>query len=384
MHRDLRWLVLWLAMMPVAAHAGGIDQLMNQRLYSSAEINLNLGANVARLYEEDKPDSVGLILQEWEDLVGYNGMIQKFDALWRIQNGEFDPEEIDGDFYENIIAYRRWAEWSERIGDAWDRGEIRDLWRDYGYSTRFEEVTRWMAEDLSLNEEPDSDAQLVALAYQNQFAVLGRRLRSPATLGTAMRREHDAALRRFFDAPEVYLTLQAGYWKGGGGLAVMGEHPIIGLSMRRVSPRLYLALTMSMQPGDTPSDFQFEVDRRAYRTRRFIGLEGFLDVGTNLAKTERHTLSAFVGPGFSGFRGFYGNDDPPAAENFFAPAISFGMTYRWRYSGFSSGSIVVNTRYTMGNYEGGDDSEFHGNAFALEVGWGASEPDRYPKLRYYR
>ena len=354
------------------AAAQDVDHLITERVFSSQEIALNLSRHVARLLADGPADSVGLLIEVWEERNGPTGPVQRARSLWAMRGGVFDPSRIDRRFLSNLLGYRDLAEERDRRDDG--------AWLPYLHED-FDPAMQRLAASIDRATLSSRSAELVLLIYQDRWAEFRSLVRSERYRGCELQVEYEGLVEAVRRQPETnYVYFIGGTWTPTDELEPIGTHAELLLGTAIEFDRGLLDLVALLRPGDASEDVSFRLGEDRITTSRYVGWGFHVHAGWRVMRTRRSRIDALVGVGVDSQRFFFGDEDPPENSDFLGIPLSVGLRHRYRFRDTGSFSLETRLRVGFANYDNGEGSAFTGTWIALQVGVGASDTSKYEIL----
>ena len=372
------------------------NYLFSSRNLDTSSIRFNSILLIPQLYEQDKTDTLHVVIRCWEHKEHIPEPLFSFLIIEQIKNGTFSEQlyltDADStrhtsrtDYYRQHIAtylrsYAAGCNVAEHPRKYFHYDTSQQAIAAYA---RYYQFLQSLAQTLCDKPDLTPAESFLVHFYACPDTALFATLRDPLYKGTVV---HDAVLHKgrysrnsMADVPAISginLELNTGSLIYGGPLSALqsGAQPSVGFLLGGRTNKVSYALACNLSWAHSPESFAMRIDDSVHNAQyKGCGYLG-LNLGYQLYRKNKSELDGLFGAGYSVFDAAY---DPAGSISYHSPDISFGLGYRFyfRHRQFDSREVfdymALQAKYHFLSFDAPGNSTIDGNAFSLSIAIGA-------------
>lgn len=338
---------------------------------------------IVKFYRAEQMDTVRMIMHYWENECNLSEPLLRFKLLFAIQNGSFSESLYDQNILGYLMKYRMRMERMSDIGaEAWKMrhsSTAAQQPKTFFVNDAFNKLTMNMAIQHVSQFEKGDPQRIISLFYNNEFDRAMHELQDHAYAGTDLQRYSKTYLQKAENRLEEHYAVYSGSWNPAGNLDVLGNHPLVGVTLGLKKNRWMLDIVGELRFSKAQNTYMVNSPTGLEATDKYNGGYMGLEFGRELWQNNRHEIDLLSGVGYEGFDAITGrgSDDNVslASKN-----INFGAGYRFYLHPFSTTYVGLQMRYALIDYNSDGGSDLSGNAFTLRLTFGKARNGNKMKI----
>lgn len=343
--------------------------ILSDSLHYCEDIQYAVMQLIPLYYQDGNLDTANRLLNYWERHCGRDETIYRTRVLWAIDNGKFTDSLISDETIEYLDTYQ-WL-YSDTAGES--ISAYLYYTPDFGLLKWYESFTDSIAVRASgytdLSSEENFFVQFYLHPSDSSYSALeGLKLK-------------DSKLSEIYNSPVSGITskwltqysIQVGAWIPDDKLAILGNHPALGLVAGVTNNKMSVNLDFSLRVGKSPNEYKTVYMDSMYNTTTFTGIHIGMEVGRKILNWHRHELTLFGGPAFDMIEVLSldnSTDEASGTEtsSVRSPSLQLGANYRLFLN--KAHFIGIGGRYHLLNFKNTGGTNLRGNAFSFTVEYG--------------
>lgn len=318
-----------------------------------------------KLFNENKLDSVALVLALWERETGINEAVFRAYAIYLASTDKFPGTLLQYGLLEHAVS------WEIRYSLIFENTK-EDFFLThpsfFSYlpiGSDFDQFTINYARRLINRTTEGSLARSFMTLYAGDtkefFHALPKGEHSTTSLGYEFRERYDELIKM----PETNLSVNVGGWMPHGPLAEIGLRPSVGVKVGRMYQRFLADIAFDVRFGDSSNDISIPLtDTIWIDVNNFIGARAALEVSYNLIKWQPNAINIFIGGGYEWIDMVKAWHDR-RGKTFESPSACIGLSYRYFFP--NRLNIGVSLAYNMLWFENPNGTPLSGNALTVAL-----------------
>lgn len=345
--------------------------------------SLNSSQLIVKFYRAEQLDTVRMIMHYWENECAISEPLLRFKLLFAMQNGTFSEDLYDHNILGYLMKYQMRVESTEEMGpDAWKMRHSstpEQLPKTFFVSEAFNKLTMNMAIQQKERFQKGNPEHILSLFYNNEFDRALEELQDPVYKGTALQRYSEDYLEKALHRVEEHYALYSGIWNPAGALNVLGNHPLIGISLGLKKNRWMMDIVGELRFAKAQNPYFVNTTNGLEVTDKFNGGYMGLEFGRELYQGKRQEFDLLTGIGYEGFDAITGRsaDDNVALAS---KNINLGLGYRFYLHPYSTTYVGLQIRYALIDYDSNGGSDLNGNALMLRLTFGKARNSTKMKI----
>lgn len=318
------------------------------------------------LHKANETDSLYAIIAGWEEACGLPEPLLRFHILHQIEINAFSENWFPSDLPGILSDYREISKWDDP-NFYLDRHHNKYFAIDPSYND--------FSTNLALHLQQYTDLKPIELFfidfYSHNFDHAMQRLNSGQLAGTRLDSLFRAEAEVAKKTPKPYFGFYGGLWKPNGSLALLGNHPQIGLSYGVVRQKLLLEAVLKIGFLQSPNYYEVVVNNMGYRTKNFSNIHLSGRVGFVASDRNRNQVIFSIGLGYEGIEAFSSKQQEEEGLSRMISSASFSPGAEFRIPVSTNSFLGLIIRYNfLGFITRANETPLKGNALQFGVLWG--------------
>jgi len=343
------------------------DRLMIKRQADCSEVSYNCGMEFIRLLEENKSDSVKLLLRYWEDKCGMREPVYRAKILLALLQNEYDDSLLTEGSLNNIFNYQNRMDIIKNSTHY-----TYDNYKSYfGYippGQEFDRFTQDLAKSLKKRFNPETKEYALADFYGENSEKIFEKIQNSTFGESVLAKEYESAVKKFAKMPELHFSWITGVWIPTGKLSKLGVHPDIGYQAGIKHKKMNYDLTMTFKFLNSPNEYyarRVSTGTSPELTNHFFGGHIGFDVGRDMYYRNGHELQLTAGIAFDGFDALR-EDKENNLESESTSSYNFSAGVGYRFYITNSFYLGVRAKYNFVDYSLNNVIDFTGNPVTVQ------------------
>ncbi len=343
-----------------------VSHLIEKQQFSCEKIALSATGLIPQYHRDNMPDTLFALMGFWQEHCEGPEPLVRFRILYTIQTNTFS----DNWYPDNILTLL--DDYRYMVTEYEDQPYYYDYF-DQTYfllDTMFSAFTRNLAMHLQRYSGLEPVEQFFLDFYAHDFTKAMKRLDDGSLEGTRIDSLYRDKKTRFIAARRPYLGIYGGMWRPNSNLAILGNHPQIGIISGVSHNRAVFNFNFMIGFGDTPNYYHVVADNTHFTSKSFLSIHLGFDGGIEIVKTMGSALITTAGLAFEGFEALSLSQQETYGMTRFVGSfnLNVGLEYRFLFS--DNSFIGFQTKYHLVNYrnEGGTDLSGNVATFGLVFG----------------
>ncbi|MES2702992.1 MAG: hypothetical protein V4649_10150 [Bacteroidota bacterium] len=385
----------------------GIEQLMNRRMMSEAEIEYNAIVLLPRLHHEKKTDTFNAVLAYWQKNCSVYEPLFSMSVLNAIRNGTFSEliqwDElmhyrtplfaVDTNVYRNnVLSFLKQYRTASHgkldadLVDSWGRKEY-PIFRDYN---NFYIYLREVANEILQSHKPLKPIEdYLVRFYSNPDSTLFSELDQPRYANTLLHDRYQQAVRHDKDIHGAGWGVCGGYWLGDRQLSLIGPQPFMGVHFGGRSEKVLFDTRFDIRFGASDKTYFVLKDDSLYASNECWGLYAGADLGFKIFRAGRSELDVLGGFGYDMMSLLAVEDETRKAKDESTSVskiaesanASVGFSYKFFLSNSYRGGkrrftyVALQPTYNFVHYKNDGGTSLAGNTFMIRLIFGGYSHD---------
>lgn len=347
-----------------------VNDLLVQPNVNCQDAAQNFTRRIPALHQANETDSLYAIIAFWEEYCGLPEPLIRFHVLHQIEINVFSEHWLPENIMDILQDYRKISEWEDP-----------NFYLDYFYNQYIPTDSSYITftRNLAGHLQRYADLKPIELFfldfYSHNFDQALKRLSSGELAGTKLDSVYKAQLERVRKAPKPFFSFYAGLWKPNGSLALLGNHPQVGMSYGVVQQRLFYELIFKIGFLSSPNYYEVVVDNIGYRTKNFTNLHLSGRIGLAAIKSKWLQLLLSLGIGYEGIEAFSSSEQEEYGLSRMISSASFSPGAEFRFPVSKTSFLGLNIRYNFLSFvTKRNETPLKGNALLFGISYGFLNP----------
>ncbi|HPG41282.1 MAG TPA: hypothetical protein PLP19_18875 [bacterium] len=371
----LKYLLIFLLLSSMTLFAQENNELEKQftkRSFNWEDISYNCSYLIAKYFNEDKQDSVQIILDYWKSkqVDKYSEPTMRFSILYAIYQGNFNESIYLKDIINYLIQYRYLLElnnYNEDWGRSYLNNNLAFIRVPYLHKD-FNMLTSTLATQLKIETAANSLENLLCSFYADDFEGFYNNLVRDEYKETNLQRYYLDYVNQLKREPSSGMSLFTSLWTPTGKAKVLGPHPELGLAIEINDPEYFWGLTLAIRFLKTKDKYSVYHENKIHTTNYYLG--GFIGIegGYKLLNYKRTSSCILFGLGYDGFDVMEETEDH-SSKTINSLNLNAGIGYHIYLDRYLSKYIGFQFRYNLINYYTNGGTDLSGNSVTLRVSY---------------
>ncbi|MBK7213076.1 MAG: hypothetical protein IPH88_07230 [Bacteroidales bacterium] len=320
-------------------------------------------------YQDGNMDTANRLLSYWERHCGRDETIYRTKVLWAIDNGKFTDSLISSETIGFLDTYQRL--YGDTIGES-----ISDYYYytpDFGLLKWYQSFTDSIALRASGYSDLSAEEKFFVQFYLHPTDSNYSELESAKLKNSKLTELYKYPVSGITSTWITQYSIQGGAWIPDDKLAILGNHPSLGLVAGITNNKMSVNLDFALRVGKSANEYKTVYMDSMYNTTNFTGVHIGLEVGRKVLNWHRHELTLFGGPAFEMIEVLSLDDSTDEASgtetsSVRSPSLQLGASYRLFLN--KARFIGIGGRYHLLNFKNTGGTNLRGNAFSFTVEYG--------------
>jgi len=362
-------------LLPLALTAQiNLDHLMVEKAPNCEDIAHNSSHLIIRYYEQNKPDSIEMVLNYWQERCGKSEPIMRTKILMAIENRSFSEALYDSTITGYLLNYAFRMETARPdLAYAYNK-----LYLGYvPIKGKFDNFTVALANKLLPLTQENTTEWLLCSFYADVTANPIQIIQNSNHYSNSMLyRYYFNEVDKYRFKPDAMYSIYSGVWIPTGNASLLGNHPLIGFQVGMRYKKTLFAANMDFKFINSPNPYLVirDGELEPESTKHFFG--GY--IGGNIEQelfrlNKKNQFDLLAGIAFDGFDAIATNTNDNNPENDKGKSInSLNLNVGAGYKYFFTRNLflAVQGKYNFVNYKNPGGTNLSGNTFTLTIAMG--------------
>jgi hypothetical protein len=348
----------------ITQFAVGQEVTLKKKLYKYVPTCLDIKSNAAelimKLHEQEKLDSIKLILTHWYKDCGASDLWYRSNVLLDIAQKRY--QSINAKEAQVANLYRFWN--SGILSETYI--DLEENLSNYPVLKRYHLFLINWASCLSKEQVLGSEELLICLVYANQYKDINRILRDERYASQALHHKMIEKRSNWLVDLRGLFAISSGVWIPSKELSLLGVHPSFGMCMGVTNRKIQIYLKVEARTGNAKKEYKIVKDGMAVNTQDYLG--GYFGIqGTYpLIDKDQHKLRGLLS---LGWESIHTSSSQPGMDAFAKSIKSFapGVGLSYRFASLKQLQLASSIRYDFLNFRNSGGTELKGNALTLSL-----------------
>ncbi len=363
------WSLVWVLLFSIPLFSQiNVQSLMTKRFLSCDDILVNNAELLPEYYRAQSQDTLQALVDYWKQECGPSDFVLAFDNLIRIQNRQ-DLQLDDNAMLHHLQSYISGKNFfdgyfSELLSQQYLYGRNRLYLR---YADLYDLIKTW-ATGLLNRGNLSPDHQFILDVYAGHIKNINA-LKKPPYSNTALANQYTEAGQTTGGIRETIFSFYTGLWMPDGHLALLGNHPKVGVRYGVMSKKTIWELNIggAFLKSQTPylAKYAGTIKETDHFENVFLGL----NFGYKLYQHQRQSIFINAGVAYEGLMTFKYNEDDDNDDNMLH-TFNFNMGATYMYQFINHTYLALEAKYNIVRFKNTGGTDLSGNYFGINLIYG--------------
>jgi hypothetical protein len=321
------------------------------------DVQLNAYSIIKGLHERNEIDSLYRFIDYWETKCNVTEMSFRLTQLLDIDQGRFNPDKINGEWIDFLLAYKTTSLMGPAQGTTPEELKINQQ-LDH-LNTFLHEFARNIATPVS------TDAQLLLAFYASKYPTFTKIAEaSPEESRLSEFYHHERRQTERAAVMDIFFNI--GYYHPFGKMERFGGHPIFGVGYGYSSRRHSGVFQFDIHAGPSRDEYTIVYNGAKISHRQWTGMYMGIEYYYHVIKREQFSFAFSPGIGYDRISALTSEDDDTSVA-LRSLNLSFGLQGKYRYNDDHYVGIQVRLNRADFNNPGG--TTLNGGYVTIKAFW---------------